>query len=327
MTVRQDDLTEEILNDQDGGSILKVTIPDHGDDTVIDGTSMAGPDRSGGGLKVLLFNILCNLVLFAGKLIAGITMRSAAVTADAFNNLTDTVSNIIGIVGIRLAGEPADRTHPFGHGRIEYLTSFIVSGLIIALGGFSLYESILKLIKGERAAFEWLAFLFLFVSVGVKVFMGILNKKIGRRIDSTILMTAGADALSDVIVTASMIGVILLERILPVPLDGAAGVIVSALVMWTGVRMAKQSADFLIGRSADPELVGDVIDCIKAHDGVQEVHELLLHNYGPEHIDGSAHVEVSKELTLEEAHAIADRIEADVHDRWGIHMVIHIDPV
>jgi len=122
---KQDNLTEAILSEEDRG-ILKVTHPDHGDDTVIDGTAMAGENRSGSGLKVLLINILCNLILFAGKLIAGIVMKSAAVTADAFNNLTDTVSNIIGIIGIRLAEEPADRTHPFGHGRIEYLTSFIL---------------------------------------------------------------------------------------------------------------------------------------------------------------------------------------------------------
>ena len=323
---KQDKLTEALFPEDDRG-LLKVTHPDHGDDTVIDGTAMAGPDRLGSGLKVLLINIFCNILLFGGKLVFGFLMRSAAVTADAFNNLTDTVSNIIGIVGIRLADEPADRTHPFGHGRVEYLTSFIVSGLIILLGGYSLYESVIKLIRGEKASFELLGFLFLFVSIAVKIFMGIFNKKIGRKIDSTILMTAGADAFNDVIVTGSMAAVILLERIVPVPLDGAAGIIVSALVIRTGVQMAKRSADYLIGKSADPELLKEVIACIKTHEEVLEVHELLLHNYGPEHIDGSAHIELSKERTLEDAHRIADEIEADVHERWGIHMVIHVDPV
>lgn len=307
------------------------THPDHGGEpdaaSAAEEAASVLTDRSKSGLRVMLVNILCNLLLFAGKLIAGVFMRSAAVIADAFNNLSDTVSNIISVIGIRLAVEPADAKHPYGHGRVEYLTSFIVSLIIIALGVYSMYESLGKLVRGERTSFDLLPYAFLLVSIGVKLFMARLNKKRGEELDSTILVTAGADALSDVLVTSSTAAVILLERVVSWPLDGAAGLIVGFLVIRTGAVMARQSADYLIGRAADPRMIREVTQCILMHDGVKQVHELLLHSYGPGHTDGSAHIELPKELTLEEAHAIADRIEADVRKRWGIHMVIHVDPV
>ena len=307
------------------------THPDHGGepdaDSALKEAAAYAQDRSKSGLRVLFTNILCNFMLFAGKLIAGFFMKSAAVVADAFNNLSDTVSNIIGIVGVRISVEPADEAHPYGHGRAEYLTSFVISLIIIALGVYSMYESLGKLIRGERTTFDLLPFIFLIISIGVKLFMAYFNKKRGEELDSTILKTAGADALSDVLVTSSTVAVILLERVVTWPLDGAAGLIVGFLVIKTGCQMACQSADYIIGRAPDPKMVREVTQCILMHDGVKQVHELLLHSYGPGHMDGSAHIELSKNLTLEQAHAIADRIEADVRRRWGIHMVIHVDPV
>lgn len=274
-----------------------------------------------------IVGILCNVCLFAGKFLAGFFMQSIAVTADAFNNLSDAASSVVSYVGMKMASKPADEEHPFGHGRIEYISAFIVAFLVIEVGFSFLKSSIEKILHPETVSFQLIPFLILGVSVLVKIWLGMFNKKMGKHVYSKVLEATAADCLGDVAVTVATMAAILVSHFFHINIDGIAGLFVSAVVMWAGINIAKDTLEPLIGAAVDPEFCKLLTAKVEAYDGVVGTHDLIVHNYGPNRSMASIHVEVPREVNVEESHEIIDCIEREVSRELGIFLVIHMDPV
>ena len=253
--------------------------------------------------------IFCNLLLFAAKLMIGILVNSISVMADAFNNLSDAASSIIGFIGVKMAEKPADDDHPFGHGRIEYISAFIVAFLVIQVG-FSLFKSSVgKIIHPEDMTFRWISIVILLLSVGVKLWLSMFNKKLGKRINSKVMMATSADAMGDVAATSATIFSIAVYGMAGLNVDGIVGIIVSVVVMVAGVNIAKDTLAPLIGEGIDPEFYEEISNFVEGFDGIVGTHDLIVHNYGPTRSMASIHAEVPNDCDVEFSHEIIDRIE------------------
>lgn len=283
--------------------------------------------RTAYGVLSSIVGILCNVLLFAVKLTIGILMQSIAVMADAFNNLSDAASSIISFVGVKMAEKPADEEHPFGHGRIEYIAALVVSFLVIQVG-FSLFKSSLgKLSDPGELRFELIPFCILVLSIGVKLWMGLFNRKLGKRIDSKVMLATSADSIGDVITTSATVVSILICYFTSVNIDAIAGLLVSLLVVWAGIGIAKDTLEPLIGEAVDPEMAGQIQKLVEGYEGIVGTHDLIVHNYGPNRSMASIHAEVPRDVDIEVSHEIIDRIEREVSKELGIFLVIHMDPV
>ncbi|HIZ79902.1 MAG TPA: cation diffusion facilitator family transporter [Candidatus Lachnoclostridium stercorigallinarum] len=274
-----------------------------------------------------MVGICCNLILFAAKMITGILAHSISVMADAFNNLSDAASSIISIVGVKMAEKPADEEHPFGHGRIEYISAFIVAFLVIEVG-FSLFKtSFGKIRNPEPMIFQWLSVGILILSVGVKLWLGMFNRKLGKRIDSKVMMATAADSLGDVAATTATIVSMLVFGVFGVNVDGIVGLAVSVVVMIAGVNIAKDTLAPLIGEAIDPEVYREITRFVESYDGIVGSHDLIVHNYGPGRSMASIHAEVPREVDVETSHEIIDRVERDAVRKLNLFLVIHMDPI
>lgn len=283
--------------------------------------------RTAYGVLSSMVGIFCNVLLFGTKLAIGILMHSIAVMADAFNNLSDAASSIISYVGVKMAEKPADEEHPFGHGRIEYIAALVVSFLVIQVG-FSLFKSSFgKLRSPEELTFELVPFLILVLSVGVKLWMGLFNRKLGKRINSKVMLATSADSMGDVVTTSATILSIIICYITKVNIDAIAGLLVSLLVIWAGIGIAKDTLEPLIGQATDPELARKIQEMVENYPGINGTHDLIVHNYGPNRSMASIHAEVPRDTDIEVSHEIIDRIEREVSRELGIFLVIHMDPV
>lgn len=279
------------------------------------------------GVLSSVVGIICNVLLFAVKLVIGLFMRSLAIMADAFNNLSDAASSVISFVGVKMANKPADKEHPFGHGRIEYISALIVAFLVIEVG-FSFFKSSVEKIRNpQEITFQWLPFVFLIVSIMVKLWMSLFNRKLGRRIQSKVMTATAADSLGDVITTSATVVSILICRFTSVNVDAFAGLLVSLAVIWAGISIAKDTLEPLIGQGADPDLYKRITEEIKAYDGIVGTHDLIVHNYGPGRSIASIHAEVPRDVDIEISHEIIDKIEREVGAKLNILLVIHMDPV
>lgn len=279
------------------------------------------------GILSSVVGIVCNVLLFAVKFLIGIFMHSLAITADAFNNLSDAASSVIGFIGVKMANKPADKEHPFGHGRIEYIAALIVSFLVIEVGFNFFKSSVGKLKNPEEIAFEWVPFLILLLAVGVKFWMARFNTKLGKRVDSKVMLATAADSMGDVITTSATIVSILISHFTAFNVDAIAGLLVSLLVIWAGIGIAKDTLEPLIGESADPKLCRQIQESVGAYDGIYGTHDLIVHNYGPGRSMASIHAEVPRDVDIEVSHEIIDRIEHEVGKKLGVFLVIHMDPV
>lgn len=283
--------------------------------------------RTSYGVLASCVGICCNLLLFLAKLLIGIFGKSISVMADAFNNLSDAASSIIGFVGVKMAEKPADKDHPFGHGRIEYISAFIVAFLVIQVG-FSLFKSSVGKIRNpEEMVFHMISVVILLLSIGVKLWLGLFNKKLGKRIDSKVMMATAADAMGDVFTTSATIVSLLVFRMLGFNIDGIIGLIVSVIVMIAGVNIAKETLEPLIGEAIDPRIYKEITDFVEQYEGIEGTHDLIVHNYGPSRSMASIHAEVPNDRGIEISHEIVDRIERDCFEKLGIFLVIHMDPV
>lgn len=271
--------------------------------------------------------MFCNIFLFAVKLFAGIVTSSIAVISDAFNNLADCASCVITLLGCRFAAKPADKEHPFGHGRMEYLTAMGVSAVILFMGAELLVSSVKKIIKPETTELTALAIVILLVSVGVKLWMFAFNNYLGKRIDSTVLKAVARDSAGDSIATSAAALSLMLSSVSDLPFDGIAGAAVSLLILRSGIEILKETVDELLGRPADSKTVEKIEQLICSHRRVIGVHDILTHNYGPSRIVGSCDVEISDTENIKDAHELVDTIERDITEQLGIAMTIHIDPV
>lgn len=271
--------------------------------------------------------ILLNSILFLCKLLAGFLTGSIAVVADAFNNLSDAASSVITLVGFRLAGQAADEDHPFGHGRMEYLSGLVVA-LAILLMGFELGKSSLeKLFHPQPLSFSWPAVAILVLAVAVKVWMYFFNRALGRRLDSQAMLATAADSLSDSAATTVVLLATLAGHFLQLQIDGLAGLLVAAFILKTGWEAAKDTLDPLLGRPMDPELAKDIDELVLSHPYILGIHDLIYHDYGPGRAMMSFHAEVPADSDLLEVHDIIDHIERELKAKHHIETVIHMDPV
>ena len=283
--------------------------------------------RTAYGVLASLVGIVCNLLLFGGKLAVGLVLHSVSVMADAFNNLSDAASSVIGFIGVKMAEKPADEEHPFGHGRIEYIAALIVSFLVIEVGFTFFKNAIAKIRTPEELSFNRISMGILLASVAVKLWLSFFNKKLGKRINSTVMQATATDALGDVVTTLATRGSILFFYFTKINIDGYVGLAVSLLVMWAGVGIAKDTLEPLIGQSVDPKLYREISEFVESYDGILGSHDLIVHNYGPTKSLASIHAEVPNNVDIETSHEIIDRIERDAAKKLGIFLVIHMDPV
>ena len=283
--------------------------------------------RTSYGVLSSIVGIFCNVLLFAAKFLIGALMHSISVMADGFNNLSDAASSIISFIGVKMAEKPADEEHPFGHGRIEYIAALVVAFLVIEVGLSFLKSSIGKLKNPEEITFELIPFLILILSIGVKLWMAYFNTKLGKKIDSKVMLATAADSMGDVITTSATILSILVCTFTGYNIDAIAGLVVSLIVMWAGVGIAKDTLEPLIGQAADPELAAKIKQEVESYDGITGTHDLIVHDYGPNRSMASIHAEVPRDVDIESSHEIIDRIEREVSKKLGIFLVIHMDPV
>ncbi|MGN1140962.1 MAG: cation diffusion facilitator family transporter [Oliverpabstia sp.] len=283
--------------------------------------------RTSYGVLSSIVGIFCNVLLFAAKFLIGALMHSISVMADGFNNLSDAASSIISFIGVKMAEKPADEEHPFGHGRIEYIAALVVAFLVIEVGLSFLKSSIGKLKNPEEITFELVPFLILVLSIGVKLWLAYFNRKLGKKIDSKVMLATAADSMGDVITTSATILSILVCTFTGLNIDAIAGLVVSLIVMWAGVGIAKDTLEPLIGQAADPELAAKIKQEVESYEGIAGTHDLIVHNYGPNRSMASIHAEVPRDVDIEASHEIIDRIEREVSKKLGIFLVIHMDPV
>lgn len=293
------------------------------DSTNIESTEV----RTRYGMLASVVGIFCNVLLFSVKLTIGLILSSLAVTADAFNNLSDAASSIISFIGVKMAGKPADAEHPFGHGRIEYIAALIVSFLVIEVGFTFFKSSISKILHPEEISFDLVPFVILILSILVKLWMASFNNKLGKRIDSKVMLATAADSLGDVITTSATVLSIIICHFTSINVDAIAGLIVSAIVIWSGISIAKDTLEPLIGERVPAELYQKITDIVESYDGIVGTHDLIVHNYGPNRSMATIHAEVPNDINIEVSHEIIDKIERDVKKDLNILLVIHMDPV
>ena len=283
--------------------------------------------RTAYGVLASIVGIFCNVFLFAVKFVVGLVLHSVSVTADAFNNLSDAGSSIISFVGVRMAEKPADKDHPFGHGRIEYIAALVVSFLVLEVGFTFLKDSFGKILHPETMNFQIVSVIILILSIAVKLWLGLFNRKLGEKIDSKVMMAVFTDSMGDVITTSATILSLIFFAVTGINIDGIVGVGVALVVMWAGVGIARDTLEPLIGQAIDPEVYEEIKHFVEKYDGIEGTHDLIVHNYGPGRSMASIHAEVPNDVDIEQSHEIIDRIEREAAKELGIFLVIHMDPV
>ena len=274
-----------------------------------------------------IVGILNNLFLFVIKFVIGTIVHSVSIQADGVNNLTDAGSNIISILSFHFANKPADKDHPFGHERTETIASLFVGILILVLGFETVKESISKVIHPESIDFRIVSVIILIISIIVKFWMYTYNKKLSKTYDSSLLEATALDSISDVCGTTAVLVSTLLSPVLHFNLDGYMGIVVSGIILYGAYGLLRDMINSLIGEAPDPELVHNIVDRIMAHPAILGVHDMMLHNYGPNKIFASAHVEVDSSKDIFETHDHIDNIEREVKENMNIDLVLHMDPV
>lgn len=274
-----------------------------------------------------IVGIFSNLFLFVIKFVIGTIVHSVSIQADGVNNLTDAGSNIISILSFHLANKPADKDHPFGHERTETIASLFVGILILVLGFETAKESVSKVIHPESIDFRIASVIILLISIIVKFWMYAYNKKLSKTYDSSLLEATALDSISDVCGTTAVLVSTLLSPVLHFNLDGYMGIVVSGIILYGAYGLLRDMINSLIGEAPDPELVHNIVDRIMAHPAILGVHDMMLHNYGPNKIFASAHVEVDSSKDIFETHDHIDNIEREVKENMNIDLVLHMDPV
>ena len=271
--------------------------------------------------------IICNCLLAAGKLIVGHMTSSMSITADGLNNLSDGASSVVTLLGFKLAEKPADRKHPYGHARIEYIAGLTVAVMILFIGLELGKSSVEKFIDPEPIEFSIAAAWVLLASILVKLFMMLFNLKMGRRINSNALLATAADSRNDVMTTSAVLAASIVEHFYDVRIDGVMGIAVSLFILYSGIKLAGETMSPLLGEGANPELQKQITDYINGCPMVLGCHDLMVHDYGPGRRYASIHVEIDKYEDPMACHARIDRMERECLKNYGTHLVIHYDPV
>ncbi len=274
-----------------------------------------------------LVGIVCNVILFGVKFLLGTLTASVAITADAFNNLGDASSGIVSFLGFKMASRPADKEHPYGHARYEYLAGLTVCVLILVIGVELFKESFLKILNPNPVTFSWITIVVLLLAIGVKLWLAVFNRALGKKINSQTLLATAADSRNDVIATGAVIVATVLSYLLQFQLDGYMGLLVALFILYSGVNLVKETLDPILGKAADEELVKEIEKRIMGYPGVFGTHDLMIHDYGPGRQFGSVHVEVAAEEDVLKSHDMVDNIERDFLKELNIHLIVHMDPI
>lgn len=283
--------------------------------------------RRAWGTLVSVIGIICNILLFVGKFTLGTLLGAVSLTADAVNNLSDAGSQLVSLVSFRLSAKPADRKHPYGHARIEYLASMVVAFIVVIIGFDLFRESIGRIRSGEAAEASWLSLTVLAASMLVKLALAALNRGVGRRIDSSVMRATAADSLSDAVATGGVLVGQIILLVWNINIDAYIGCIVSLLIMWAGVQLLGEQKDRIIGEAPSEETVERIRSIVESHAGVLGVHDLMVHDYGPGRCIASLHVEVDGEADIYASHDMMDNIEKELGDTLSVSATIHLDPI
>ena len=271
--------------------------------------------------------IICNFLLFAFKLIAGVLSGAVSIIADALNNLTDAASSVVALLGFHLARRPADKDHPYGHARYEYLSGLIVAALILLIGAELVEGSVRKIFSPASVEFSAVTFAVLICSIGVKLWMSVFFGNLGKRIRSTTLKAASVDSRNDVIASTAVLAGCVIGWLFDVNIDGYIGLAVALFILWSGIGVARETISPLLSEQADQNLVKRISELVLSHEKVLGIHDLLVHDYGPGQCFASVHVELSAQEDPLNCHDIIDAIECNVLETMNVHLVIHYDPV
>lgn len=300
--------------------ILKTFMKDYSD-------NKDSATRKKAGFLSSTVGIVCNIILFVSKFIIGTIANSVAIISDAFNNLTDCLSCIITMFGYNLASKPADKEHPFGHGRMEYFTSLIIAVFIIIVGFEFFKTSLSRIFNKEDIDVTYFTIIVLVLSILLKFWMYLFNKKMATIFNNQAMMATSYDSLSDAMTTSiTLIGSII-SLFTSFPIDGVIGLIVSGLIIKTAISIIKDTLDELLGKPADKETTQQLLDIVMSHQGILGVHDLMIHNYGPNNMIASLHAEVDAKQNVLEAHDTIDNIEKEIFEKMKIMTTIHLDPI
>ena len=268
-----------------------------------------------------------NVLLFAGKLIAGMLSGSVAIVSDAFNNLSDAGSSIISLVGFKLSNKKSDPQHPFGHGRLEYISGLCVSFLIILMGVELGKASIEKIIEPAQVKFSLLTAAILAASILVKLYMALYNSRIGKRLNAVTMKAMAKDSLSDAVATSVVLMSMIVAKLADIAIDGYCGVIVAAFILFTGITAARDTISPLLGQKPDSEFIEEVMRIVNAHKEIIGTHDLVVHDYGPGRLMITLHAEVDANMDILVAHDAVDNIENELREKLGCSAVVHMDPI
>ena len=284
-------------------------------------------NRESIGKTAGVFGIICNVILCAIKMAAGLIFGSVAVVADAFNNLSDALTSVITVVSFKLSGKPADEDHPYGHERIEYVVTLILAFLIIFIGYELIKTSFGRIINPSESEFGLLMAAVLVISIAGKLFMNRMYSAYANMADSAVLKATAQDSLNDAISTGAVLVCLVISHFIKVELDGYVGICVSLFIIWSGISLIKEALNPILGTAPDTEFICKLEKKILSYDGVIGIHDLIVHSYGPSKTFASVHAEVDAKGDILESHDMIDNIEREASGEFGIELVIHMDPI
>ncbi len=274
-----------------------------------------------------LVGIFANVILVLGKLFIGAISGSIAITADAFNNITDVISSVLTVAGFKLASKPPDKGHPYGHGRYEYVTGLLIAFLTLVVALEFIKTSILRILNPSPISFSWVAFTILVISILTKLWLAAFNYKLGKKIDSTTMAATALDSMSDVGATSVTLIALILSKFTSFPVDGFAGILVALFILYSGVNIAKETLDLLIGKRPDRTLINEIEKKVVSYEGIIGIHDVMVHNYGPGSYIATAHAEVSAVGNMLALHEVIDCVEKDIFEELQVHLTLHMDPI
>lgn len=283
--------------------------------------------RQAYGILCGVVGIVLNVLLFAGKFLAGTISNSIAITADAFNNLSDAGSSFVTLIGFKLAGAKPDPEHPFGHGRMEYVSGLVVAAAILLMAYELIRDSINKIIHPEETEFSAMVLVILVASILVKLYMSYYNRSVGKKIDSAAMRATATDSLSDTCATLVVLIATLVGHYTGLYIDGWCGVLVGIFILYAGINAAKETLDPLLGQPPEESFVEEIDRIVMAHEEICGIHDLIVHDYGPGRQMISLHAEVPAEGNILEIHDVIDNVENELRAKLGCDATIHMDPI
>ena len=281
-------------------------------------------ERSKKIIRTSFIGIAVNLVLVAFKAAVGLITGSVAIIMDAVNNLSDALSSVITVIGTKLSGRAPDKKHPYGHGRVEYITSALISVIVLVTGVISLKESIEKIITPEKATYGVASIVIIVAAIAAKLIIGLYVRGVGKKLNSGALEASGSDALFDAVLSGGTLIAALISIIWGLTLEGWFGAVISVFIIKAGIELLGDTVSSIIGKRADKELTGKIKETLCSYEGVRGCYDLTLHNYGPERLIGSAHIEVPDEMTAKQIHKLTRNISTDIYMKYGIILTIGI---